>query len=352
MPKKGKVAFDDEEADDAVNFDEYKDPADKWEGFHFTRLTCVSILTLLIMIAALVLDNLSIWGKRRTCSFAECNISGDQGCSPNCGDSSDGSYEYYPTCEANGQCGWRTGKTSWIQPSPSAPDCPSCSDDTFCVSEETSTPSPTSDSYIDSTTNWDSEYNFKTLCIDYDDDEACMAMNGGNVYMAFTLFAIVFNVLTICLIGPLYCRDRSICSDICKCSVCDEKTHVFLGILYGLTLLCNFIPVAVWMAAADGGMCDNADPNHDDAFPEDTTNYPGYSLGGLMICVVANIIGCGCVCCAWGDNRKYGDERDQAKIDRQKQKEKYREQEMAEQPNDTAEINAGQNNQNVTYSQY
>jgi len=196
---------------------------------------------------------------------------------------------------------------------------------------------------------WESEYNFKTLCTEYDDDEACMAMDGGNVYIAFTLFAIIFNLFTLCLIGPLYCRDRSICSDICNCSVCDEKTHVFLGILYGLTLFCNFIPVVVWLAAADGGMCDNADPSHDDAFPEDTTNYPGYSLGGLMICVVANMIGCGCVCCAWGDNRRYGEERDQAKIDRQRQKEQYREQEMAQQ---TEQIKDDPGNQNVTYSQY
>lgn len=199
MSRKGKVSFDDEEAAEH----NYKDPADKWEGFHFTRLTCLSILTLLIMIAALFLDNLSIWGKRRTCSSAECSVSvANDGCNPNCGAFSDGSYEYYPTCEANGQCGWRTGKTSWIQPSPSAPNCPSCTDGNWCVSESTSTPAPSSDSYIEYTINWESEYNFKTLCKDYDDEEACMAMDGGNVYMAFTLFAIIFNLFTICLIGP------------------------------------------------------------------------------------------------------------------------------------------------------
>ena len=200
MPKKGKVSFDDNDDDDR----QYKDPADKWEGFHFTRLTCVSILTLLIMIAALALDNLSIWGKRRTCSSAECSVStGNGGCSPYCGAFTNGEgYEYYPTCEANGKCGWRTGSTSWIQPSPSAPDCPACSDDTFCVSSETSTPAPSSDTVTSYTVNWESEYNFKTLCTEYDDDEACMAMDGGNVYIAFTLFAILINCFTLCLIGP------------------------------------------------------------------------------------------------------------------------------------------------------
>lgn len=47
--------------------------------------------------------------------------------------------------------------------------------------------------------NWESEYNFKTLCNDYDDEAACLAMRIGNVYMAFTVFAIVFNVFAICL---------------------------------------------------------------------------------------------------------------------------------------------------------
>merc|ERR1712039_595461 len=58
------------------------------------------------------------------------------------------------------------------------------------------------------------------------------------------------------------------------------------------------------------------------------TNYPGYTTGGLMFCIVADIVACGAVCCCWGDNRHYGDEMDQAKIDRQKEKEMYKQKEQ------------------------
>lgn len=106
-------------------------------------------------------------------------------------------------------------------------------------------------------------------------------------------------------------------NDICGCSFCDDKTHVFLGILYGLTLICNFIAVVVWMSA---GVCDHADPNLEVAFREDTINYPGYSLCGMMICVVANMIGCGCACCAKDANQKYEDESDQQENHQLKEK--------------------------------
>merc|ERR1712233_291949 len=78
----------------------------------------------------------------------------------------------------------------------------------------------------------------------------------------------------------------------------------------------------------DGGMCDNADPNVQNAFILETTNYPGYTTGGLMFCIVADIVACGAVCCCWGDNRRYGDEMDQAKIDRQREKEMYKQKEQ------------------------
>ena len=100
-----------------------------------------------------------------------------------------------------------------------------------------------------------------------------------------------------------------------------------MGILYFCTFVCNFIPVVFWLGLADGGVCDDADPNHDDAFLFDTINFPGYSLGGLMICIIADIVACGAVCCCWGDNRHYGDERDTAKVDRQREKEFYKQQE-------------------------
>eukprot|EP01084_Bolivina_argentea_P086691 156667_1 len=322
MPKKKKDT-------DESNDEEYRDKADRWSGFHFTRLTCISILTLIIMIVALILDNLSVWGKQRKCTWYECS---QRQCS--CGGQSQGEYEHYPTCEANGQCGWRTGYTKWITPDPHSPGCPSCSTSTFCVSDSVKT-STTSSAIGDiDVASWDSEFNFADLCKDdnRDDDQqdnACMAMDGGNVYIAFTIFAIIFNLFTLCLIAPLYCRDTS----IFPCAVCDEKTHIFLGCLYFCTFFCNFIPVVVWLGAGDGGMCDNSDPNHNDAFNSDTTNFPGYSLGGLMICIVADIVACGAVCCCWGDNRQYGEERDQAKIDRQKEKEMYKQQEAEMQQN-------------------
>merc|ERR1712176_1336897 len=65
-----------------------------------------------------------------------------------------------------------------------------------------------------------------------------------------------------------------------------------------------------------------------DAFLLETTNYPGYTTGGLMFCIVADIVACGAVCCCWGDNRHYGDEMGQAKIDRQREKEMYKEKEQ------------------------
>lgn len=176
--------------------EQYRDPEDKWEGFHFTRLTCISILTLIIMIVALILDNLSVWGKQRECTFQECAAG-----SCSCGSQdSGGVYENYPVCEANGQCGWRTGETKWIRPSPSSPGCPSCSESTYCVlsSEKTGD---------DGTSNWDSEFNFRDLCSNHlvdgeKDDDACMAVDGGNVYLVFTIFAIIFNLFTLCLIAP------------------------------------------------------------------------------------------------------------------------------------------------------
>lgn len=106
--------------------------------------------------------------------------------------------------------------------------------------------------------------------------------------------------------------------------------------------------MVVWLGAADGGMCDNADPLHDVAFVDETTNFPGYSLGGLMLCLVANVVACVAVCCCWGDNRQYGDERDQAKVDRDREKAKYREeQEMAAQQSMNQGAGPGDN---TTYS--
>merc|ERR1712228_286856 len=72
----------------------------------------------------------------------------------------------------------------------------------------------------------------------------------------------------------------------------------------------------------------NADPNVQNAFILETTNYPGYTTGGLMFCIVADIVACGAVCCCWGDNRRYGDEMDQAKVDRQREKEMYKQKEQ------------------------
>ena len=181
--------------------DEYRDKAETWSGFHFTRLTCISILTLCIMIAGLILDNLSTFGKERECTFEECAVGACQGCGSLITSSSGSSYEYQGNnfCEANGACGWRTGFTSWIKRNPSSPGCPSCPSAKNCI--ESSREFTTSD-WADSVEQFDTEFNYAELCRDDDDDEACMAMNGGNVYIAFTLFAIIFNLFTLCLIGP------------------------------------------------------------------------------------------------------------------------------------------------------
>ena len=130
-----------------------------------------------------------------------------------------------------------------------------------------------------------------------------------------------FAILRIAILRiiTVYCRDKS----IFPCDICNEKTHWFLGALYCLTFLCNFIPVMVWLVGGSGGMCDNADPNHNIAFDDETINYPGYSTGGLMICIIANIVACAAVCCCWGDNRHYGDDRDTAKVDRDAEKQRF-----------------------------
>lgn len=67
------------------------------------------------------------------------------------------------------------------------------------------------------------------------------------------------------------------------------------------------------------GVCDDADPNLEIASVQDTVNYPGYSLYGLMICVVANMIGCGCVYCAKRTDQKNENENDQEKNDTQRE---------------------------------
>ena len=191
MPKKNKNDNTPENEDDD---EEYRDAEDKWEGFHFTRLTCISFLTLIIMIVALILDNLSVWGKQRTCTFLECS----QGTCTNCQGTSGcgGDYCNYDSCEANGVCGWRTGRTKWVKEE-GATFCPGCSDSTYCVDGDDE--------------NWTSEFNFGDLCRNHEvddgdnddkDDDACMAVDGGNVYIAFTIFAIIFNLFTLCLIAP------------------------------------------------------------------------------------------------------------------------------------------------------
>lgn len=92
------------------------------------------------------------------------------------------------------------------------------------------------------------------------------------------------------------------------------------------------IAICVWLAGGPDytGLCDNADPNYDTVFRNDdtddtilyeATNYPSYSIGGLMLVLVANIVACGAVTCCWGDNREYGDEMDEAKRQRQKERE-------------------------------
>ena len=179
------------------NDEEYRDREDKWEGFHFTRLTCISILTLIIMIVALILDNLSVWGKERKCTFQEC-ATGDCSCGSQSGPNN--AYENYPECIANGECGWRTGSTKWVKPN-GFPICPGCSDSTYCIDGSQST---NDDGTI---TNWESEFNFRDLCQNHlvngeKDDDACMAVDGGNVYLVFTIFAIIFNLFTLCIIAP------------------------------------------------------------------------------------------------------------------------------------------------------
>eukprot|EP00483_Globobulimina_turgida_P003622 UN03628 len=196
MSKKAKKAKKDSEDQD--NDEEYRDRQDRWSGFHFTRLTCISILTLIIMIVALILDNLSVWGKNRECTWFECAQSQ---CS--CGSQSGDAFDHYPTCEANGECGWRTGYTKWIQPAPASPGCPGCSDGTYCV-EGSAKSSSSGNAWESAVVNWDSEFNFAHLCKDNDDDDACMAMDGRNVYLAFTIFALIFSLFTLCLTAPLY----------------------------------------------------------------------------------------------------------------------------------------------------
>merc|ERR1712176_572231 len=98
-----------------------------------------------------------------------------------------------------------------------------------------------------------------------------------------------------------------------------------------------------------------------DAFLLETTNYPGYTTGGLMFCIVADIVACGAVCCCWGDNWHYGDEMDQAKIDRQREKEMYKQKEQynqqpqySQQPQYNQQPQYGQNggyNPNQGYNQ-
>eukprot|EP01084_Bolivina_argentea_P297401 512348_1 len=299
------------------------------------------------MIAALILDNLSVWGKERKCTWTECK----QNSCGNCGSESSGDFEYYPRCIANGQCGWRTGFTLWIKPFPGYPTgCPGCSDGVGCVESSLETTEYPDNPLIDRKISWRSEFDYAELCNDNPkrNEGACMATNGGNTYIVFTIIAIIFNIFILCIIAPLYCRDTS----IFPCEICDEKTHIFLGILYFLTFLCNFIPVVVWLALAEGGMCDNADPNHNDAFFAETLNFPGYSTGGLMMCMVANIVACGAVCCCWGDNRHYGDERDLAKVDRHHEKERYKQQEMQQRQQQDAQALNQQQQYNEPQQQY
>eukprot|EP00485_Elphidium_margaritaceum_P016850 CAMPEP_0202725750 /NCGR_PEP_ID=MMETSP1385-20130828/184261_1 /ASSEMBLY_ACC=CAM_ASM_000861 /TAXON_ID=933848 /ORGANISM="Elphidium margaritaceum" /LENGTH=382 /DNA_ID=CAMNT_0049391955 /DNA_START=52 /DNA_END=1201 /DNA_ORIENTATION=+ len=315
-----RAKSNDNEEDD----EQYRDAENKWEGFHFTRLTCISILTLIIMLVALFLDNLSTFDKIRTCTFFECS----QGLCNGCGGISGSDYEHYPTCQGKGFCGFRTGESSWIKPYPHSPNCPSCSATNTCLEDTNEFHQTPSDPYISQVEQWDSEYNYGKLCRNNDDDEACMAYDGGNTYLVFTFFAIIFNIFTLIIIAPLYCRDHS----IFPCEICNDRTHIILGILFCLQWICNLIPIIVWLCLADWGMCDDADPNHNIAFNEPTQNFPGYSLGGLMICMIAAMVACGAVCCCWGDNRRYGDDRDTAKVDRQREKEMYRQKEMEMQP--------------------
>ena len=94
----------------------------KDEVLHLFRFICLSILTLIIMTASLATDNLAFWSKQRSCSNAECSVDTSKGgCYEYCGDydHNDETYEHPPKCIAHGKCGWRTGKTSYTQPSDS-----------------------------------------------------------------------------------------------------------------------------------------------------------------------------------------------------------------------------------------
>ena len=182
----------------------------KDEVLHLFRFICLSILTLIIMTASLATDNLAFWSKQRSCSNAECSVDTSKGgCSGYCGDyhHTNDTYEHPPECIAHGKCGWRTGKTSYTQPSDSDSNfCPSCQGDS-CVYSNTMYDDWDRISWDPHNQNngpragvyWDSVYNFENLCALYGDEAACTAMRFGNVYIALTLFAIGFNVFTVCL---------------------------------------------------------------------------------------------------------------------------------------------------------
>lgn len=143
--------------DDAEEPRETEPDKSKFEGFHFTRLSAVVILTFIILVAALAIDSLSTYHK-----VAYTGSNSDE----------------TDSCRADGDCGWRSGSTNWVDGGMSKCDGPTGTADSKTIS-----------------------YNYETLCENGSDD-ACLALDAGNVYLIFTIFAIIFNSFTICIIVP------------------------------------------------------------------------------------------------------------------------------------------------------
>mmetsp|Transcript_106686 Transcript_106686/g.130098 ORF Transcript_106686/g.130098 Transcript_106686/m.130098 type:complete len:314 (-) Transcript_106686:163-1104(-) len=264
----------------------------RWSGFDFCRLSGVTILTFIFVVAALIIDDLAFASKREE----ECG--GQQG----------NVCDIVHSCKVTARCGSSGAKIKYEKALGGTTTIAATQDPfRYCGAYPAALNHQTTDVL---TTDYKVKYiqgcnDSPKLLLPIEllqiRKDSCNAYNAGNIWWAFCIASLVVNILTMLLLLPLYCKHKS----LFPCECCNTRTALILGLLFTLTWVFQLIAAGYFMIIQP---CDTADLYFRYNFTEPTTNILSFSIGLVLISAVANCVGCGTVCFCWGDNREYGED--------------------------------------------
>ena len=207
-----------------------KTPSDTKWSFHFKTLYAIVILTFLTSIFALIYDELSSTIKRVTNDYTKAR------------------------CKVEGRCGWSEGVYSYSASNGeySISNCPP--DQLWGKSEYT--------------------VNYRDYCNDvrgdeyYDGqyDDACIAMDAGNVWLAFSIISLS-SQLGLLIIFTSACIKK----DVVVNEKIQKNVRIILIILFLITWVSEFVAAFVWLMES---ICDEANVFYE-LIAEDIENYFG-----------------------------------------------------------------------------